>query len=171
MSPSGSQLFFEFKFLTLFSTFEYVDITFNGLVILFGAMIIIGLFAASVLFLRKENRLANRVLACFLIASSLWLIHSFMNIAGIFAQNANAYFNPIYYSFAFGPLIYFYVRSITNSSFKFKWIHVIHFIPVVMQASLYWFLAFQDYSYKRWYWENVHLPYTYRIEFNGTFCP
>lgn len=92
-----------------------------------------------------------------------------MTISGIYGQNPDAYFKPIYYSFAFGPLIYFYVRSITNSSFKFKSIHLLHFIPVIIQAGLYWFLNFKDYSFKRWYWEEVHLPYTYRIEFDGTF--
>ena len=30
-------------------------------------------------------------------------------------------------------------------------------------------MTFQDYSFKRWYWLEIHSPYTYRIEFNGSF--
>ena len=146
-----------------------MEIKLNVLVVLFTVMIIIGLFSAMILFIRRENKLANRILAFFLLATSLWLVDTFMNVAGIYAQNADAYFKPIYYSFAFGPLIYFYVRSITNSAFKFKPIYFLHFIPVLLQACLYWFLNFQSYAFKRWYWQEVHLPYTYRVEFDGTF--
>lgn len=76
---------------------------------------------------------------------------------------------PIYYSLAFGPLVYLYVKSITNFDFRLKRIHLLHFIPVFFQACLYWFLLFQEYSFKNWYWVEIHQKYTYRIEFDGTF--
>jgi len=92
-------------------------------------------------------------MAVFLTTISLWLCDTFMKISGIYAQDANYYFKPIYYSFAFGPLVYFYVRSIVNSN----------------QGGLYLFLIFKSYSFRLWYWQEVHLPYTYRVEFDGTF--
>lgn len=146
-----------------------MKIDFTISVLLCGSMIILGLFASIILWFRKENRLSNRFLALLLLAFSLWLIHTFYSISGIYAQDPNFYFRPIYYSFAFGPLIYFYVRSITNNEFQFKAIYYLHFIPVLFQASLYLFLFFQTYNYKNWYWQNVHYPYTYKIEFDGTF--
>ena len=111
----------------------------------------------------------NKLMAFFLISISLWLIDNFMRISGIFQNHPDLYFKPIYYSLAFGPLIYFYVVSITNSNFKFKKVHLLHFIPVIFQGGLYLFLSLKDYSFKRWYWIDVHLPYTYRLEFDGTF--
>ncbi|MEM9821896.1 MAG: helix-turn-helix domain-containing protein [Bacteroidota bacterium] len=137
--------------------------------ILNGAVIVLGLFAAFSLFFKNQNRSANRLMALFLISTSLWLIDNFMRIAGIYEQDPDLYFKPIYYSFAFGPLLYFYVLSIVNSEFKFRPFHLIHFIPVLLQAGLYFFLTWQDYDFKRWYWQEIHLPYTYRIEFDGSF--
>ena len=92
-----------------------------------------------------------------------------MRIAGIYQQQPGFYFKPTYYSFAFGPLIYFYVLSISNSEFKFRPIHFLHFLPVLIQVGLYCFLTFQEYEFRRWYWMEVHLPYTYRVEFDGSF--
>lgn len=108
-------------------------------------------------------------MGCLLIIMSLWLCHSFMVVSGVFLQDANYYFRPIYYSFGFGPLLYFYVRSIVNSAFRFQLKDLIHFIPMLLQGALYVYLSFRDYSYRSWYWQDVHLPYTYRIEFDGTF--
>ena len=146
-----------------------MQIQFNSLVIINGAIIALGIFAGIGLLLRKENRIANQLLALLLICSSLWLIDNFFRISGIYSTNPDFYFKPIYYSLAFGPLIYLYVLSITNSSFRFKRTYWLHFIPVALQASLYIFLSLKDYTFKRWYWMEVHSPITYRIEFNGTF--
>ncbi len=136
---------------------------------LLAAIISQGIFASLVLWLLPSNRKSNHILSILLLCLSLWLIDSFFNRAGIYGQNPDYYFLPIYYSFAFGPLIYFYVRSLTNHNFQIKKRHLAHFIPVLLQAILYLFLTFQDYEFKRDYWLNIHRPYTYRLEFNGTF--
>lgn len=146
-----------------------MQIDFSLPVILNGAIVVLGLFVAFALWWKKENRLANRLMSLFLASISLWLIDSFLRVSGVYSQNANLYFLPIYYSFAFGPLLYFYVKSITNSEFSFAKQHLLHFIPVFLQAGLYLFLSFQDYGFKHWYWEEVHFPITYRIEFDGSF--
>lgn len=137
-------------------------------VLVTGAVIAQGLFAAILLGFTRDNRQANRFLALLLLCFSLWLIDSFYKVGGIYRQVPSFYFQPIFYSFAFGPLIYFYVKSITNASFKFKRKDLLHFIPVVIQAGLYWFLTFQEYSYKRWFWQEVHRPMTYNLEFDFT---
>lgn len=142
-----------------------MQIQFNGWVITCGALIVLGIFASIILWFRKD-----RFLSLLVLTISLWLIHTFYSVSGIFQQNANFYFRPIYYSLAFGPLIYFYTRSFTNGNFKFQKRHLIHFVPVLLQAALYFFLFFQDYEYKNWYWHNWHRPLTYRIEFVGTFA-
>ncbi len=146
-----------------------VQIIFSLGVALNGAIIVLGLFGASCLFFKNRNRYPNRILSALLVVISLWLIDTFLRISGLYGQNPRLYFKPIYYSFAFGPLIYFYVRSIVNSEFKFAKIHLLHFIPVAIQAALYFFLSLQEYNYRHWYWQEVHLPWTYRIEFDGTF--
>ena len=134
-----------------------------------GAVIVLGLFAAVNLFFRKPNSLPNQIMALFLACISLWLIDTFLRITGIYGENPNLYFLPIYYSLAFGPLIYFYVQSIVNSAFRIKIYHLLHFVPVFIQAGLYIFLSCSEYTFKRCYWIEIHFPYTYRLEFDGSF--
>ncbi len=134
----------------------------------FATAIIIGVYSALILLLNRNNQKANRFLALLLIFISLWLVDAFFNASEIYLQNPDFYFKPIYYSFAFGPLIYFYVKSLISNSFEFRKQDWLHFIPVFIQAGLYWILNFQSYAYKRTFWFDIHQPITYRIEFDGT---
>lgn len=146
-----------------------MQIYFGWLTVLYGVIISQGIFAAAILWFAQRNKLSSRILSVLLLSIALWLIDTFLGVSGLYKQAPDLYFKPIYYSFAFGPLLYFYVKSLTNASFSFEKKHLLHFLPVLLQALLYWFLTFQDYTFKRWYWLEVHQPFTYRIEFDGTF--
>ena len=146
-----------------------MQITLNFTVLLLGIIISSAFFATGLLWFSSQNKQSNRFLALLIFTISLWLIDHFLRIAGIYGQNANLYFLPIFYSFAFGPLIYFYVKSLVNQSFIFQKKDYLHFIPVLFQAGLYFFLSTKDYDFKNWYWLNVHQFITYKIEFDGTF--
>ncbi|RBL90497.1 helix-turn-helix domain-containing protein [Chitinophaga flava] len=147
-----------------------MQIFFTGIVALLAVVISQSFFASGLLFFAKNNKLSNRLLAALILAIAFWLMDHFIRIAGIYDQRPDLYFMPIFYSFGFGPLLYFYVRSLVNQNFKFKRIHLLHFIPVALQFALYLTLAFCPFVFKEWYWENVHRPYTYRIEFDGTWA-
>lgn len=134
--------------------------------IFIGAVIAQGLFAAFALWLKPQNRKANSFLALLLIAFSLWLCDTFFRLSGIYQQNPDYYFLPIYYSLAFGPCLYFYSKSITQANFQWRWRASWHFLPVLIQASLYIFLQTQDYEFRRLFWVEVHYPITYALEFN-----
>jgi AraC-like DNA-binding protein len=146
-----------------------MQIRFTFEVVLAMVIINIGFFSAGLLWFSYRNRQANRFLAGLMAAISCWQIDGFFRVSGLYGQNANLYFLPIFYSFAFGPLIYFYVRSLTNSTFRFERKYWLHFVPVAVQALLYLFLTCQSYSFRNWFWANVHNPFTYRIEFDGTW--
>jgi AraC-like DNA-binding protein len=146
-----------------------MQITFNFTVLLLGIIISSSFFATGLLWFSTQNKQSNRFLALLIFTLALWLIDHFLRIADIYGQNANLYFLPIFYSFAFGPLIYFYVKSLVNQSFIFQKKDYLHFIPVLFQAGLYIFLTTKNYNFKNWYWENVHQWITYKVEFDGTF--
>lgn len=146
-----------------------MQIRFTIEVILALAIINIGFFSAGLLWFSLRNRQANRFLALLMATISLWQIDGFFRVSGLYSQNAHLYFLPIFYSFAFGPLIYFYVRSLTNSDFRLRPNHIWHFVPVIVQGSLYAFLSLSSYDFRRWFWHSVHLPVTYSIEFDGTW--
>lgn len=126
-------------------------------------------FAAGLLFCSRENRPSNRLLALLIVTLALWLIDHFMRIAGIYQQQPNLYFLPIFYSLGFGPLIWFYVRSLVNANFRLRRSDLLHFLPVALQALLYITLTFSSYRTKYNFWENIHKPFTYRLEFDGTW--
>jgi AraC-like DNA-binding protein len=146
-----------------------MQITLNFTVLSLGIIISSSFFATGLLWFSTQNKQSNRFLALLIFTIALWLIDHFLRIADIYGQNANLYFLPIFYSFAFGPLIYFYVKSLVNQSFIFQKKDYLHFIPVLFQAGLYLFLTTKDYNFKNWYWLNIHQWITYKIEFDGTF--
>lgn len=133
------------------------------------AVIAQSIFAAGLLFFSRDNRASNRLLSMLILALALWLIDQFMRISGIYNTAPKFYFTPLFYSLAFGPLIWFYVRSLINSDFRLHLRDFLHFIPVFVQSVLYWSLTFLPYQAKYWFWENVHKPYTYRLEFDATW--
>lgn len=143
-----------------------IQFTFEVMLALF--MISVGFFSAGLLWFSQRNPQANRFLSGLMAAISCWQVDGFFRASGVYGQNANLYFLPIFYSFAFGPLIYFYVRSLTNNDFRFERRHLWHFLPVAVQAGLYAFLTLQSYEFRNWFWANVHYPFTYSIEFDGT---
>ncbi len=146
-----------------------MQIRFTFEVVLAMFIINVGFFSAGLLWFQSHNRQANRFLAGLMTAISCWQIDGFFRVSGLYGQNANLYFLPIFYSFGFGPLIYFYVKSLTNSDFHFTGKNWLHFIPVAIQALVYVFLSFQSYEFRNWFWANVHYPITYSIEFDGTW--
>ena len=137
--------------------------------VIYFAAIVLGAFSAALLISSTKNKLANRLLGFLILAISGWLLDAFFRVSKLYSQNADLYFLPIYYSFAFGPLLYFYVKALTNSAFKFRPRHLLHFIPVLIQSGFYWFVMLQDYKTRYNIWFNLHLPYTYRIEYDGTW--
>ncbi|GAB3288983.1 helix-turn-helix domain-containing protein [Hymenobacter tenuis] len=146
-----------------------MHIPFTPLVVGLLAVVAQAIFAAGLLWVAPANRLPNRFLSLLMLSLALWLLDGFFRVAGVYSQNAEWYFLPIYYSFAFGPLLYFYVRSLTNHAFQWQPRHWWHFAPVLVQAALYGWLWMQPYSTRLWFWQHVHQPYTYRVEFVGTW--
>ncbi|RSK46858.1 helix-turn-helix domain-containing protein [Hymenobacter rigui] len=146
-----------------------MQIPFTPLVLVLWAVVAQALLAAGLLWVAPANRRPNRFLALLMLSIALWLLDGFFRVANVYGQNANWYFAPIYYSFAFGPLLYFYVRSLTNHRFRLRREQLLHFGPVVLQAALYLGLRLQPYATRLWFWEHVHRPVTYRLEFIGTW--
>ncbi|MGY2131776.1 helix-turn-helix domain-containing protein [Hymenobacter sp. HD11105] len=146
-----------------------MQLTITPEIVLLFAVLAQAIFAAGLLWFAPHNQFPNRFLALLLLAMALWMLDGLWRASGLYGQNAEWYFTPIYYSLAFGPLLYFYVQSLVNQPFQWRARYWWHFGPVLLQAALYWWLRFEPYSVRLWFWEHVHQPYTYRIEFIGTW--
>jgi len=111
--------------------------------------IVQGLFLMLFLSLKKENRVANRILAflIFLISFSLFLNYCYASelilklphLIGL--DNSNPFLIP--------PIIYFYAKLLTTKGFKFKLKDAYHLLPFVIYF-LYVFFSFftKEASYK-----------------------
>ena len=133
------------------------------------AVVAQALFAAGLLAAAPLNRRPNRLLALLMAAIALWLLDGLGRAGGLYGRYPELYFSPIYYSLGFGPLLYFYVRSLTNAGWRWRGRYGWHFAPVAVQAALYGWLRLQPYAVRGHFWEHIHRPFTYRLEFIGTW--
>ena len=95
-----------------------MQITLSFMSVALFAVIAQAMFAAGLLVTAPFNRVSNRFLALLMGAIALWVLDGFFRVSGLYGQDAGLYFSPIYYSLAFGPLLYFYVRSLVNHGFR-----------------------------------------------------
>lgn len=146
-----------------------MKIDFGVNVLLYFAAVSVGIYSAIILLSSAKNKLPNRLLGLLMLAITGWIVDALMRASGIYGQYPSLYFLPIYYSFAFGPLLYLYVLAITNKNFHFKKKYALHFVPVVIQGLFYWVVTFQSYQFKYYTWFHIHQPYTYRVEYDGTW--
>ncbi len=120
--------------------------------------------AIIILLFQDKNRYSNRLLVGILVAFGFWMLNILLRVTGTYKDHPNLYFIPINFSLSFGPLIYFYIQSLTNRNFKLGSSHFKHFLPVIFQFLFYFTCFVLPYSAKRTFWLNVHSMYTLDLE-------
>jgi AraC-like DNA-binding protein len=94
-----------------------------------GAGIIQGLFQALILLNNKRgNRNANRILGVLLIVFSINIAHSIF-FADVLYNGKHIIKVTEPFQLLFGPIVYFYVKVLTNSIGSFKKTYLLHFLP------------------------------------------
>lgn len=103
------------------------------------SVILLLLFTFLVLTLKQENNSSNFLLSAFLFSNAMFIV-------GYLADSAQLTLN-IYipeltsigfgFGYLFGPLLYFYTRSLTAHEFRFSLKTVWHFIPFIAYFLLY----------------------------------
>lgn len=93
-----------------------------------------GVFLALVLVgMKKGNRKANRFLALLLLIFSISLIEGFMSVTYYYLRYPYLIGIEWPLTFVFGPLAYFYIKSLTSPQWRLKpWTLFAHFIPTVL---------------------------------------
>lgn len=111
-----------------------------------AAGVLSGLGLASLFLIRKTqpNKWANWLFSALLVTMSLTLLDKFLNFTELTKRHPSVSVLPIYLSFAFGPLLFYYVKSrlyrhfdMTRSDFK-------HFILPTVQIALLLMMTFRD---------------------------
>ena len=103
---------------------------------------------------RKESSLAKFIFSVLISAMSLTLLYETGIRLHFFAKYPRFYFLPIYFTHAFGPLLFYYVKATLYPKFTLKWSDLKHFLLPVAQFSFFVFVLFKDPQLKRERWDN-----------------
>lgn len=91
----------------------------------------IGLFIAIVInFKTTENRTGNFLISLFVFLHSLFIINSVLYITNYMYKVPQTLFITVSFSYLYGPLLYFYFKSITKA-YVFKVVDLLHLIPTL----------------------------------------
>ena len=108
----------------------------NAYDLAFLGTIFLGLASAVLLwFGKKENKTANRFLAMALVIIVVYIARTLALDIGLSTYIPHWSRWPLQFSLAFGPLIYFYVLKITRPQYQFRYKHLLHFVPLLVELG------------------------------------
>lgn len=82
-------------------------------------------FAGLLISTKKPYTTANRLMAAWLFMICIEMIFALIN------SNVIEMYSFPFISFTYGPLLYLYVKYMTNPERKFNWFELLHFIPFI----------------------------------------
>jgi AraC-like DNA-binding protein len=84
------------------------------------------LFAALMIATKRNPQVADRILAAWLFLIAIEMGFALVN------ENIIRLYEFVFIPFTYGPLLYFYIRFLTNEEVKFHWTNWLHFIPFLL---------------------------------------
>lgn len=107
---------------------------------LLNTIILLGTLQGSilsiVLFCRSSNKRSNRLLGCLILLMAMASLHIYCNNAQVLATNKILHFVflvvPFIVVMPMGPLIYFYIQSMLNPSFRLTSRHKFQFLTIII---------------------------------------
>ena len=115
---------------------------------------------AIVYFSKKTGtRQANFLLALLLLTMSLTLLDNLFVLAGWFNRFRWLYFLPIYFTFSFGPLLFFFVKSHLYPTFRLSRKDFKHFILPIVQLGFFITAFFEIHPAEQTPGTSIFLPY------------
>ena len=82
-------------------------------------------FAGLLISTKKPYTTANRLMAAWLFMICIEMIFALIN------SNVIEMYSFPFITFTYGPLLYLYVKFMTNPDRKFNWLELLHFIPFI----------------------------------------
>lgn len=116
---------------------------------------------------RREERLSDRFMAFFLLLCCLHIAQYMLGFAGWYDahdwHSTFMFYFPFHHYLWFGPVLYFYFRSLTNQSFRLEPRQVWHFVPGMVYAGVFVICALLDLVI----WQGIEgreLPFFYQTK-------
>jgi len=105
----------------------------NFWLIIFSFSALHGFFIFFILmFAKKENKRENFALALLVLAISLILSNHALYLIGFFEKAPHLIYGSLPIWFIVGPLFYNYFHSLLSKPSGFKWIKLLHFLPLTI---------------------------------------
>lgn len=92
-------------------------------------------FCCLLIFSKRFNRKANLFLGLAALTIVLWLIWVLAIDIRLSSYFPRWSWLPLQYALALGPLIWFYVRKLTNPEIRFQAKDWVHFLPLILELS------------------------------------
>lgn len=91
-----------------------------------------------ILFLITRRRTTNSILALIIFVLMFEVIHDYMVRTRLILEFPHFLSTAHLFSYAIGPLIYLYILSLTRQGFRIRWMHILHFVPLLFyNISMY----------------------------------
>jgi AraC-like DNA-binding protein len=103
----------------------------SELISYFGGLMGIILSMVS-LFASKNNKSIKFSLSALLLVTSLIIVLGTMHFSGKTIHFIHLFRIDSPFHYLLGPVLYFYTLSILNPNFKYRWIHLVHVVPFVL---------------------------------------
>lgn len=84
------------------------------------------------LFASKNNKSIKFSLSALLLVTSLIIVLGTMHFSGKTIHFIHLFRIDSPFHYLLGPVMYFYTLSIVNPNFKYRWIHLLHILPFVV---------------------------------------
>jgi AraC-like DNA-binding protein len=120
-----------------------------------------GVIFAGLLFVRcfHKKTLSDLWLGILLLVMCSSLITHFIGFANVYDNNQWLTFFPFQIVFAHAPLIYLYVKTLTNEKRGFQIKDLLLFIPTLVYWIYFFVLFLQSMEFKDWYGDNINGTY------------
>jgi hypothetical protein len=114
-----------------------------------------GFFVSVFSWLQKTETTTAKILFSSLItAFSLTLLNDLLLKFGVFHHHPKWLFLPIFFTYSFGPLLFFYVKASLYNAFRLHWKDIKHFMLPLAQIFFFCAMFFDAPEVKLHHWQN-----------------
>ncbi|MEM8860899.1 MAG: helix-turn-helix domain-containing protein [Chloroflexota bacterium] len=102
---------------------------------------------------------ASKWFALLILAVCAYLVTEIINFGDFYALSPRFYYSPLRFTFSFGPLFFFYVRTLIDPNYEWRPIDWLHWVLPLSQVILSLGLGFQSVQVKHLFWQQVSIPW------------
>jgi len=103
---------------------------------------------------QRNEQLSDKLLALLLVSGAIFIANYMLAFGGFYREEGwyaeFMFYFPFQMSLLFGPLFYFYFRSLTNQAFKFTKADIKHFWPAIIYLVVRFAIFINDIIVEKW---------------------